>query len=219
MYEREILAIYKKYHIESFPVDVMRMIRSMGYEIMTYTELANGNHEDMKTLLRMSGDAFVHRKYKILAYNEKVHSQGRIRFSMAHEIAHILLNIDDENVANDFASNFLAPRPVTHLKRFRYADQLKDYYGISIEAANQALINLKMYTLDMNNDERAMKDYFRKILFKKNNDVATEYIPDKVEEAPKVTIRKRRRRRTHNRILAEMDRFYRENNIEVISEY
>ena len=76
----------------------------------------------------------------------------RIRFSLMHELGHILLDhkassVKNEDEADYFASCILAPRIMIHHLRLnnKYskvtADDIHDYFDISISASNRALMD------------------------------------------------------------------------------
>ena len=146
MYEKELFRVYWDYGIHSFPVDCKKILSRMGYKLFTYQEISGNDKQFLIRMMQVSGDAFIIREEKRLYYNEKTLPK-RLLFSLAHEIGHIVTGDDSEDVANDFASNMLAPRPVIYAKQLRTADKVSDFFGISISAANNALIG-DSYRLD-----------------------------------------------------------------------
>jgi len=139
MYEKYVLEAYEYADIYSFPVDCVAIVESLGYNLMTYTAASRGNAEKRKQMMKISGDGFISRMDHAMYYNEKV-VKTRIRFTLAHEIGHIILITDDEDVADSFASNLLAPRPIIFHKELDTAEKIQRFFGISISAANQCLL-------------------------------------------------------------------------------
>lgn len=139
MYEKEILDIYQKCNITYFPFSCDDVIHSLGYEIETYSHLIEKDPRSKSIIKKYTHDSFLSRKKHIVFFNDRADNHRQL-FSKAHEIGHIVLESDDEDSANTFASNFLAPRPITFQQGLKTAEQIRDYYGISISAANQALI-------------------------------------------------------------------------------
>lgn len=91
-------------------------------------------------------------KVPVIAYNAtKLHKTDRIRFTLLHELAHLLLKFDDdklsykqkETLCHQFASAMLLPKPTiteelgAHRNRISIEElgNLKRQYGISMQAA------------------------------------------------------------------------------------
>jgi len=139
MYEKEILELYQYCGIHSFPINCDDIIRKIGYKAVTYQEYAGNDKALYIELMQTSGDAFIIRRERMLYYNATADRRRQV-FSKAHELGHIVLVTNDEDEADDFASNLLAPRPVIFAKQLKTAEQISQTFGISISAANNALI-------------------------------------------------------------------------------
>ena len=139
MYEKEILAVYRYAGITTFPADLGAIVRAIGYTLKTYQETAKTS-EQLSRMKKISKDAYVIRKHKTIYINDDVPYPGRKRFSIAHELGHLIMVTDDEDTVNDFASNLLAPRPIIFARQLKNADQIAKTFGLSISAANNALI-------------------------------------------------------------------------------
>ena len=132
--------------------------------------------QELYNLCKMcSNDAFLFKDKKLIAYNDEM-PYYRIRFSLMHELGHILLkhrvsSKKNEDEADYFASCILAPRiMIHHLKQTnKYsqvtADDIHEYFGISISAANRALMdyhnwfeNIAHTTRKPTDTELAIKD-------------------------------------------------------------
>ena len=143
MYESEILSLYKFANIKKFPVDLNSIVSALGYRVKTYQETAE-TEDQMIWLKKISGDAFVVRKNKTIYINDSASiSEKRKRFSIAHEIGHIVLLTDDEDKADEFASNLLVPRPVIYALGLMKATQISEYFQVSVSAANNVLSSIK----------------------------------------------------------------------------
>ncbi len=68
----------------------------------------------------------------------------RIRFSLMHELGHILLDSEEESAANIFASNILAPRIAIQYSCKNYKDVM-NLFGLSEEAADIAFNDYKRW--------------------------------------------------------------------------
>lgn len=159
MYEAETLEVYRFCNIKSFPVDCGAIAESIGFKIKTYRETAE-TEEQLKAMLRESSDAYVDGESKTIYYNSDIRNERRIRFSLAHEIGHLIMMRKDEDIANDFASNLLCPRPIVYAHRFRTADQISQFFDISISAANVVVMNMRRVSEYLNPSGLKMIDYF-----------------------------------------------------------
>ena len=156
MYEKEILEVYQYCGIRSFPVDCDKILKTFGYTVITYQDVAKHDKGMMRELMNISGDGFIIRSEEKLYYNADAFCK-RILFTIGHEIGHLVMVTNDEDIADEFASNLLAPRPVIFAKRLKTAEQISETFGVSISAANNALIR-RRYVPD--EDGFAIIDHF-----------------------------------------------------------
>ena len=172
-----IYSVYKECKITFFPFDCIKILNYYGYKVYKYSELRMISQELYNLCKMCSNDAFLFKDKKLIAYNDEM-PYYRIRFSLMHELGHILLkhrvsSKKNEDEADYFASCILAPRiMIHHLKQTnKYsqvtADDIHEYFGISISAANRALIdyhnwfeNIAHTTRKPTDTELAIKDLF-----------------------------------------------------------
>lgn len=147
MYESEILEVYQYCDIRSFPVDCDSILRKFGYEIITYKHASNGSDIELQRLKSISKDGFIVRREEKLYLNDELYKK-RILFTKAHEIGHLVTVSDDEDTADIFASNLLAPRPIVKAFGFRTADEISDFFEISITAANKVIYNMRDFMVN-----------------------------------------------------------------------
>ena len=180
MYEKEILALYRQCDIRSFPVDCDKILRAFGYEVMTYQESAGDDAQARRLLNTISTDGFTIRDPKRVYVNERSYIR-RQHFTKAHEIGHIAMMSDSEEVANEFAANLLAPRPIIFAMKLRSADAISKYFGVSFAAANHALIR---YQYIPDQASLNLVSYFglRQSLPWPFNQASSEEMPDVMEE-------------------------------------
>ena len=89
-----------------------------------------------------SDDAFLSKDSKTVAYNSNK-PQSRVRFSLMHELGHHVLehksdSPQNEQEANCFASNILAPRIVMYYAKCQNALDVRKIFGLSSEASEYA---------------------------------------------------------------------------------
>ena len=137
--EREAYALLKTSKATIFPIKPLDLILSRpDCKVQTYAEFAHRHNIDEQEVCDLldSNDAATWEKNgnKIIFYNQNISSHGRIRFTLAHELGHIVLGhiaknpispiscriggISDEQYdiyekeANYFAKRLLVPLPI-----------------------------------------------------------------------------------------------------------
>ena len=128
------LQVYRKCKIDSFPFDCISILEEYGYSCVPYQHL---NPEKRSTCKQISHDAFM--LNRMIFYNDRMIDE-RKRFSLMHELGHILLKHDTssqnrEAEANALASNILAPRMAIHYARCRNAAEVAGRFHVSREAS------------------------------------------------------------------------------------
>lgn len=136
------IKVYKECHVTSFPIDCMALLEHYGYRIFTYDELWKKNQRLYDICLSCSEDAFRDGINKIIAYNSH-NPNGRIRFSLMHELGHHIMGHSgesdlNEQEANAFASHILAPRMAIHYSKCKNAEDVSQIFEMSHNAASIA---------------------------------------------------------------------------------
>lgn len=154
-------------NIIEFPVNPFEIIKKFKWGLLTYEEMALQNKctiEDICDCLGTDGYSIYNGTNYTIAYNNKIKSYGRINFTLAHEIGHIVLKHHKdfdvteviknnftkdeykilENEANCFARNFLAPAPlVSKLNLLGVLFNLNAFFNITFTAATTRISFLK----------------------------------------------------------------------------
>lgn len=150
-------------NVASLPVDVAGVCVKRGYILRNYKE-----GEQIIEIFGLSNqkslsDGFTvrHKGQYYIFYNEQC-SPGRQRFTIAHELGHIVLghlddgqyteinrepapgNAPEETQANQFAARLLAPACVLHALNVRSAEEVSQICGISHRAAEFRLARLRV---------------------------------------------------------------------------
>ncbi|PJJ27743.1 ImmA/IrrE family metallo-endopeptidase [Lacrimispora celerecrescens] len=131
------LEVYKRCDIKKFPIDCFKVIKGLGIPVYKYSELPESK---VKKCLLVSNDAFT--LQGIIFYNDMFPHKERQRFTLMHEVAHIVLNhvgecVENEKEADFFSSNILAPRAIM---QYLHCESVKDIYNtfyVSCMAANR----------------------------------------------------------------------------------
>ena len=139
----KILEVYKTCGIDSFPVNSIEVIQTLGIPLFKYSELPSRKELECH---RVSDDAF---KLKgSIYYNDTFPHICRQRFTLMHEVGHILLDHAGDTMENDleadfFASNILAPRILIHRLKCYDAALIHGTFGLSYAASNRALLSYR----------------------------------------------------------------------------
>ena len=134
------LEIYRRYDIKSFPFDIFSLVIRAGFDVHKYSSLKPAKFEKVRLL---SDSACL--VGSTIYYND-AQIPERIRFSIAHELGHYFLQTADEDLADTFAAQFLAPAPLIRARGYRTSDEVREAFRISTTAANWALFVGKKWT-------------------------------------------------------------------------
>lgn len=143
----KVLEVFTVCEIHEFPVNCTEILKHYGFRLFTYSEIQSSDAELYAIAKDYSDDAF---KYgNIICYNT-CRPEGRIRFSLMHELGHFVLDHketsrENEEEADYFASCMLAPRVAIHKTLCRTADAIHDTFGLSYAASNRALADYKKW--------------------------------------------------------------------------
>lgn len=155
--------------IKCFPLDCFKLLKHYGYKIYTYSELKERNSQLYNMCVSYSEDAFRSGATKIVAYNDKKPTT-RIRFSLMHELGHHVLNHkndsrENEEEANYFASNILAPRISMYYAKLRTVAEVSELFELSSSAAYYAAQDFSEWCnevcrVGMHDYDKSLYDHF-----------------------------------------------------------
>lgn len=149
----EILILQPKLE---FPLNILNLKTNLNIKILTFSELARLNNCTFEEIASISDGAEAF-KYEakgliLIVYNEKITNTNRIRWSIAHEFGHIVLNHKGQQSdqfeieANFFAANLLLPRcllkELVNKRDFIDLNYLQKKFSISKEASEKFFSNI-----------------------------------------------------------------------------
>lgn len=150
----KIYGIYRYANIKAFPICCIDLLDKLDIKHINYADLSDKKKE---MCLAVSNDAFILKN--IIYYNGNQENTMRLRFSIMHELGHIMLkhsekrNAFEEHQANFFASNILAPRVVIFCSQTTSARGVMNKFLLSHQAAELALQDCEKYYLSRNRDK------------------------------------------------------------------
>lgn len=145
--KEKVIEVYKECDIHSFPINCFSILEHYGIRTITYNETKTQKPELYKAISHYSNDAF---RFRMSVYYNSTNSNGRIRFSLMHELGHYILEHtadcpDTEDEADCFASYMLAPRVAIDNNNCCTSDDIHDKFGMSYAAANRTLWDYKKW--------------------------------------------------------------------------
>lgn len=134
--------LFVDYGIVKFPIDVFLLAKKMGIIVYKYSEF---NSDDRLVIMNGSDDG-LHWRYDnqfYIAYND-LRINTRIRFTIAHEIGHIVLGHtettdENESEADFFARNLLVPPCVLLEKKIDTEEDIMLTFNVSLSVATHSL--------------------------------------------------------------------------------
>lgn len=141
-----VMDIYIDYNIRLFPVDPKEICRKLGVALVAYSEF---DEEQRKLLEKKSEDGFFIRGCESVSptifYNDLLRSEGRIRFTIFHELKHYVFedeNDEEDDLADYFARYFMCPIPYLLLKKIDTPHEIMAFCGTSPTVANFVYSNI-----------------------------------------------------------------------------
>ncbi len=162
--DTKIFEIFTLQNIRSFPLDCEEIAIQLGCLLYRYSELSK---EKRSKCLMVSDESI--KLHNRIYYNDTM-SFAKIRFSIMHEIGHIVLghgeysNDNLEAQANYFSSHILAPRIAIHYSECKNYTHVAHKFGLSYEAAQYAFDDYRKWhrhaIYKMSTYDRLMYNHF-----------------------------------------------------------
>lgn len=137
-----VASLYHKYHISQYPIDAFSLCQKMGIKLIPYSSLSSA--EQTRAFAASPDGFFTEYEYEnavsyVIYYNDTMKPE-RIRFTILHEISHIVLEHKEhsdvaEAEANFFAKYAIAPPPIVHLFKPEDPYDIMEIFGLSFECA------------------------------------------------------------------------------------
>ena len=158
--DKVIIEIFQDYGITRFPIDEKDLCKKMGVALIAYSEF---ERSERKLLMKKSKSGFFVKESKecppTIYYNDKIESNGAIRFTIFHELKHYVFDDNDDSdddLADYFAAHLMCPTAYFMIKGVDTANEIASCCGMSIEAARNACSRIKNHRRKYN---RNLFDY------------------------------------------------------------
>lgn len=141
----------------TYPLKVKQIIKDMGITLIPYSLLTNYEILKLKELSKgklKDGISFLGEKKGIdsffIYYNDRIKTVERIRFTLAHELGHIILKHTQESElaeaeADCFAGYLLAPPELIHLIQPEDYLDVREAFFLSKNCASNAFNRYKAW--------------------------------------------------------------------------
>lgn len=156
-----ITEILSDYSISSLPIDVFSLAERMGIKIYKYSEFSI---EKQIIIISASQDGMscylTESKRYVILYNDEMDA-NRVRFTIAHEIGHVVLghkySTDEaESEADFFARNLLVPMGILIHKNISDYKVIEKMFAVSSVVAGNVLRTL---TIRLDYGHEQLRDY------------------------------------------------------------
>ena len=162
-----------KNKVNAYPLDLSKILRQNNWYVCDYQTFAEYKHVSRKEVVKLNPDGFTAQdvnKNFLICYNEQ-NTRQRIRFTICHEIGHIVLGHlykgeKLEKEANMFAARILMPMILIKELKINAPSELAKLCDVSIEAAQ---FRLKRYE-EIRSRERFYTNPLEKQLYKQLKD-------------------------------------------------
>jgi Zn-dependent peptidase ImmA (M78 family) len=130
--------IFQRCGIKKFPFDCLEILDDLGIKVIKYSELSKRKQE---MCFKCSDSAFL---FDFDIYYNDNESDQRIKFSLMHELGHIMLGhkehtAENEKAANFFAKNMLAPPIAIHYAKTTIIKDIASLFDITLSFASNAI--------------------------------------------------------------------------------
>ena len=139
--EKEVVALYKRLRINAVPIDPFRIAAQLGFIVKKYSILQRHVQIELRTSEREGLSHYDPDIGTFIIYYDDSIPYARIRFTIMHEIGHILLGHREESIlakrmADYFAAYSLAPTPLMGLLKCEDYIDVIDSFDVSPECAD-----------------------------------------------------------------------------------
>ncbi|PGE98887.1 hypothetical protein COF51_06875 [Bacillus pseudomycoides] len=193
-YDKSVTLAYRfltSNNIHSFPIEPLEIIQKNKWGLISYSDLAEIHGVDIESVIKAyqskDGYTIYDGQYYTIAYNDTVDSKERIRFTLMHEIGHIIFNhlVDFdatilnrggltelqydvlEKEVNSFARNTLCPANLVHELNMNKIIHLQNHFGLSPQAAKFRLQILQSDKFKLTNRySKKLLAHFKDFIYK-----------------------------------------------------
>lgn len=138
--ETVVVELFIKLKIGTYPIDPFDIIQKLGFVLRKYSELSLYEQIKLRSKDLDATSCFdPELKTFVICYDDEKYPR-RVRFTLMHEVGHILLGHKEESelakrMANYFAAYSLAPSPIIGVYKCHDACDVADNFVVTDECA------------------------------------------------------------------------------------
>lgn len=148
--KQDVADMFEECDIHTWPIDCFEIARKLHYVLRPYSslspeELIDAYNEDPDGFSKVEMNSETEMYQYVIYYNDATGNEGRIRWTIFHEIGHIYRghhdNPDDSNSeieeaeADLFAKYAIAPPPLIRYLKITRPEEIQDTFCTSLEAS------------------------------------------------------------------------------------
>lgn len=146
--DKEVCRLFKKIKIKKFPIDCFDICKQLNIKVCPYSRLDKETKKMCRGWASIDGFHVMIEiskgKFEYCIYYNDLMNDRRIRFTIMHEIGHIVLDHTEHSVlaeseANHFAAYALAPPPLINYVKIEDFTELASAFELSEEFAFYAM--------------------------------------------------------------------------------
>lgn len=139
--EMAVAKLFVELRIGSYPINPFEIIRRKGYVLRSYSDLSIQKRNALKTKDLDATSFYDPQLNTFVIYYDETQSPERIRFTLMHEVGHIIMGHKEESdlarkMADYFSSYSLAPSPIMLQYNCEDYIDVADIFGISYTCAD-----------------------------------------------------------------------------------
>lgn len=140
-------------NIHSFPIDCFAILKQYGFRVYSYLEAPKEEAGALQSMYFLFSGCILYKQSELNCLQQPEISQPD-RFSLMHELGHHLLRHrndlpSNEDEANYFASNILAPRIAMYYAHLKSVNEVGQFFNLSSSAAYYAAQDFSEWCQDV----------------------------------------------------------------------
>lgn len=140
--KKDIVDMYVQTDMKTFPVNVFELCEKLGYICKPYSSL--GIEKCIKITNYFEDGFHQFEEGKVVIYYNDIKPEGRIRFTIMHEVGHMIRNHFEpsqlaETEAEWFAAYSLCPPPIVNMHNISDAYSLMIKFNITSDCAYNSM--------------------------------------------------------------------------------
>ena len=140
--KKDVVDVLIRANIKVFPYDVFDLCEKLGYECIPYSSFGVDKAKKMSLINRDGFRVQLNGQWKIFYNDSQI--QKRIRFTIIHEVAHIVRDHQEacklaETEANWFAAYALSPPIIVDMYSIKSVDELSSSFNLTTSCAQNAM--------------------------------------------------------------------------------